>query len=333
MKRLSLACLFGLLTVLGGISANAQEMTLDSLVTGYDQKSLDSLARELSDFLDVFYKERSFFNFSLTAANGFYNFKTNNSIYLEAGTHLTLSPSIAYYNKSGFSFSASAYGLEKQRSTNFFQLAISPSYAYLKNRDFATGVAYTHYFTKDFLPFYTTPLNNEWYGWVTLKKWWLEPTLAFGYAMGTQTQIDQREKLILAQAAFPRHPLMMTESERDLALSLSLKHDFFVSHVISPNGFLMITPLLLVSSGTQNYGFNTSYTFNSEVLNSFLLGSENSSSSASSFGIRSWTFILSGDYSMSKFFIQPQVIMDYYLPDTEEKRFRCITALSAGVNF
>jgi hypothetical protein len=333
MKGLSLACVLALFSLFRDIPAQGQNLTLDSLMTGPERKSLDSLTRDLDDFLDYIYKEKSFFTFGMSAANGYYDFKTDNSAYLQAGNHLVLSPCLSYYHKSGFGFSASGYALDYRQTIEPYQLAISPSYAYLKSKDFATGIAYAHYFTKDQLPFYVTPLNNEWYGWVTLKKWWLEPTAAFGYAVGAQKRFQQEAEMVFDQAVFLRQERVPSIRIEDVALSFSLKHDFFLTHVMTEGGSMMVTPLLMLSSGTQNFGFNTSYTFNSHVINTFQLGSASTSATQNGFGLRSWTFILSGDYSLKGLFIQPQVVLDYYLADTNEKRFRYVTAITAGLNF
>jgi hypothetical protein len=338
MKGPCLACFFTMLAALGGTGkVQGQKITLDSLLTASDRKSLDSLAKDLNDFLDYYYKEKSFFSTSLTAANGYYDFNTNKSAYLQASSHLALSPSISYYHRTGFGLSASGFALDNFGSLDFYQCALSPSYAYLKSSVLAFGVGYTHYFTKKSLPFYTTPLNNEWYGWFTIKKWWLEPSVAFGYALGTKEQYSQRIALIDAQPTFRVRGEFGRSSTslavRDYALSFSLKHDFMFTHVFSAGGFLMITPLVVVGSGTQNFGFNTTYSVDPHVLNNFMLGSENSSATMNSFELRSWTFILTGDYSIHQFFLQPQIILDNYLADTNEKRFQVIAAISAGLNF
>ncbi len=338
MKGPCFACLLTVLAALGSTPcARGQNVTVDSLLSSYERKSLDSLAKDLNDFLDFYYKEKSFFSVSLTAANGYYDFNTNKSAYLQASGHLAISPSVSYYHRSGFGLSASGFGLDNHRSLDFYQLALSPSYAYLKSNVVSAGFGYTHYFTKNSLPFYTTPLNNEWYGWFTVKKWWLEPSVAFGYALGSQKQYSLRLAEIDAQQAFRLHgdfgQPTTSHAVRDYALSLSLKHDFLLMHALSQDGCLMISPMLIVGSGTQNFGFNTTYALDPHVINNFMLGSESNSATMNSFELRSWTFILTGDYSIHQFFLQPQLILDNYLADTNEKRFQFITAISAGLNF
>lgn len=334
MKRIPFACAILFFGIFAGPAAFAQQTNTDSLLTGLDKKTMDSLDRELEVLMKYFNKPVSFLSVSITAANGFYNFKTHNNDYLKSGTRLVISPSLAYYHKSGLGLSASGFGLNDSHTFDFYQWAVSPSFAYTSNKNFATGIAYTHYFTKDSLSFYTTPLNNEWYAWFTLRKGWLEPTLAFGYGRGTQKQYEKRYSLILAQWRLRRRNITQTThiTVQDYALSLSVKHNFIWSRVLTKKGSLLISPMLMLSGGTQNFGFNTTYTYNSYVINNFLLGNT-TTASRSGWALRSLSGMLYGDYSIGKFFIQPQVVLDYYLPETDESRLRCVAAVTLGVNF
>jgi hypothetical protein len=335
MKKMPLVLGISFIGIFAGLPAVAQETNTDSLLAGLDKKVLDSLDEELNALLKYFNKPVSFLSVNATAANGFYDFKTNNNNHLESGSRLVLSPSVAYYHKSGFGLSASGFALQNNNALHFYQWALSPSFAYLSNRHFSIGIAYTHYFTKDSLAFYTSPLNNEWYGWFTLKKGWLEPTLAFGYGWGSWQQYQKRYYMILAQWLLRRRNIIARNSHiavRDHALSVSVKHNFIWTHVLSKKGSLLLSPMLMLSGGTQSFGFNTTYSYNSHVINNFLLGNT-TTASKSGWALRSLSGMLYGDYSIGKFFIQPQIVMDYYLPETEENHLRCVVAVTAGVNF
>src|SRR5215510_3371012 len=127
------------------------------------------------------------------------------------------------------------YVVNDKENMNFYQFSLSPSFDYLKNKDLATGIAYTKFFTKDSLPFYTTPLQNELYGYFTYRKWWLKPTVALSYGWGSRTDYQEREELIqdlrLRRSGITR--INSKESISDFSVITSLRHDFYWLGVFS----------------------------------------------------------------------------------------------------
>src|SRR5438309_206904 len=61
---------------------------------------------------------------------------------------------------------------------------------------FITGLAFTRFFTKSNLAFYTSPLNNNLYAYFTYRHLWIKPSIALSYGWGSRTSYSEREDLI-----------------------------------------------------------------------------------------------------------------------------------------
>ena len=122
-----------------------------------------------------------------------------------------------------------------------------------------------------------------------------------------------------------------TESVRDLSVLLSVRKDIDFMDVFSSGDLFTITPVLAFSSGTQNFGLNTSFSSPSKRMNSFLPGNQYIQNK-NGFDSQSASAILRADYSIKKFFVQSQFLLDYYL-HAAPKRLNNAFAIIAGVNF
>src|SRR6185295_10269636 len=103
---------------------------------------------------------------------------------------------LGYYDASGFGFTTIGYIVKDDSKLNFYQFSISPSFDYLQNRNFAAGVSFTRFFTKDSLSFYTSPLQNELYGYFTYRKSWFRPAISVSYGWGSRSDYSKPEELI-----------------------------------------------------------------------------------------------------------------------------------------
>lgn len=325
-----------LVLVLAGPSLCAQDLLADSSLTESEKKFLDSLDKELTALMDAGKKPVSFVDLSITAASSYYDFKEPNTQTLSSSAQLTFLPSAAYYHKSGFALGGTACGIYESSHLNFYQFNLSPSFAYSRNKYFSTGIAYTHFFSKDSLGFYTTPINNELFFNASLKKGWLLPVVAVGYGWGTQA--SYRKEINYVKALRLRAILRYlnnhrNEKVRDLAISFSLKHNFTWHHVGFRKAFLLVTPQVMITAATQQFGFNTSDSYGSHLVTSNLLPSNKNLKNSTGLGWQSATFLLKADYSIRNFYIQPQFILDYYLPQTNDQRLRTIGGIMIGYNF
>lgn len=294
---------------------------------------LDSILNEMDDILDEMIGRRSFFTATIGAGTGYFNFKNYQAESFSSQRKLMLSPSVGFFHKSGFGLSATGYAVSEEK-LNFYQASITPSYDYIRPRQFSTGVGFTKYFTKDDLPFYSTPICNEISGYFSYKKSFIQPAVAFAYGWGSRTEYEEHKTDVYLMRRF-RNPRVITirneESVKDLSMLVSLRHDFDFRDVLFTGDLVSVTPVVVVSAGTQNFGLNTSFSSNSKRINNFLPGNQYIKDKTN-FDSQSASAIVRVDYSISKFFIQSQFLLDYFL-HSADKRLNNAFAVITGVNF
>ncbi len=280
----------------------------------------DELFQDFEAFMDSILTPKSYFMPSLSVSRGYFNFTSKDNDVLTATPKITFTPMLTYYNKSGIGISAAGYLVNDEQNMNLYQVSITPSFDYLQNHDLATGIAYTRFFSKDSLPFYTSPLKNEVYGYFTYRKWWMKPMIAVSYGWGSRTDYEKKEEFIQSLRLRPTGYTYVNtkESVSDFSVLASVRHDFYWLDVFTYNDHIRFTPQINFTSGTQKFGFNqTSNTYGTTLRSAtnVLYSSENIYlDDQLEFQPLSLTLFLRGEYSIGKFFIQPQFMIDYYFP-------------------
>ena len=301
----------------------------------------EMLMSDLESFLDSLLAPKSYFMANLAVGRGFYNFERKSSLYLETAKKLTYIPSLGYYDKSGFGITNIGFLMHDDVNMNFYQFAISPSYDFLKSKKMATGISYTRYFSKDSLPFYTSPLQNELYAYFTWRKLWVKPSVQLSYGWGTRKEYLEREEQINSLRLRPRGYTFInsTESISDFNVTGSLRKDFYWLNVFTYNDHIRFTPQASINFGTQKFGFNQSSITYAQLLRStgttanVIYNSENVYLYDNiKFQPLSWALFLKAEYSVGKFFIQPQFILDYYYP-AATNNFTTLFNVNLGVIF
>lgn len=333
-----------LLIVGTGYIASAQVTPRDSAIIAKEMAEMDTtldyeeLFRDFDAFMDSLLMPGSYLVASFSAGKGYYTFESKGSAFLTTTSKLTYTPTIGYYHKSGLGIAATGYMVDDGYNMNLYQGSFTGSYDYLKDRRLATGLAYTKFFTRDSLPFYTTPLQNELYGYFTWRQSWVRPTVAVSYGWGSRTDYSQRLTLIqdlrLRRRGFTY--INTEESISDFSVMGSVRHDFYWLDVITSKDHIRFTPQLTFTSGTQKFGFNQSMnTYGTSVRtgNNVLFNSDNFYlDDHLEFQPLSLTLFLRGEYSFGKFFIQPQLALDYYFP-VKEGNFNTLLSVNAGLVF
>lgn len=328
-----------------GFGAWSQQSSGDSVIAplkeviSSDTINYDDLFQDFDAFMDSILSPHSYFLGSLSVVKGYYNFQTkNNSSLIETSKKLNYSPTLGYYHKSGMGITSTGYIIHDGSNTNFYQFSVTPSFDYLHNKSFATGISFTKFITKDSLPFYTSPLQNELYAYFTYRKTWLRPTIAVSYGWGSRSDYMKRESVIqdirLRRRGFTY--INTEESVSDFSLMASVRHDFYWLDVFTFNDHIRLTPQLALTSGTQKFGFNQSSSTYATVVrtgSNVLYSTENVYlDDQLKFQPLSLTMYLRGEYSIGNFFIQPQLTFDYYFP-AATNNFNTVFSLNLGVMF
>jgi hypothetical protein len=329
--------------VSAGIAASAQSAPADTVIKHQKQVpaidtsiNYDDLFRDFDEFMDSILTPNSYFLASLSVSKNYYNFETKSSSLIESSQKITYSPTLGYYHKSGLGLTTTGLLVNDQKNLNFYQVSISPSFDYLKNKSLATGISFTRFVTKDSLPFYTTPLENELYAYFTYRKTWIRPTLALSYGWGSRSDYIKRETILqdvrLRRRGFTY--INTKESVRDFSLMAAVRHDFYWLNVLSHKDHIHFSPQLAFTSGTQKFGFNqSSSTYGTTIRTSsnVLYSTDNVYlDDKVKFQPLSLSLFLRGEYFIGKFFIQPQFVMDYYFPSTKDN-FTTLFSVTAGV--
>lgn len=298
----------------------------------------DELFQDFDAFMDSILSPHSYVLASLSMGKGYYNFERKNSSIVETAKKLTYSPTLGFYHKGGLGITGTGSIVDDGENMNFYQAAVTPSFDYLKNKSFATGISYTKFFTKKSLPFYTTPLQNELYAYFAYRKWWVRPMIAMSYGWGSRTDYIEREELIQDLRLRRRGFTYVNTEEKisDFSVMTSVRHDFYWLDVFTFKDHIRFTPQITFTSGTQKFGFNqSSNTYATVIRNnsSVLYSTENIYlDDEIKFQPLSLTMFLRGEYSIGKFFIQPQFTMDYYFPATSNN-FNSIFSINVGCMF
>jgi hypothetical protein len=328
-----------------GIAASAQTDPADTTIVPppdpvvFDTTiNYDELFQDFDAFMDSILSPNSYFLASVSAGKGYFNYESKTSSIIETSKKLTYQPTLGYYHRSGLGITATGSMVNDESKLNFYQFSLNPSFDYLKNRNFATGFSYTRFFTRDSLSFYTSPLQNELYAYFTYRKTWIRPSVAMSYGWGSRTDYQRREDLIQSLRLRPTGYTYINtnESISDFSLITSVRHDFYWLDVFTYNDHIRLTPTFSFTSGTQKFGFNQSSNTYATVLrtnNNVLYSTENMQlDNQLSFQPLSLAFSLKTEYTIGKFFIQPQFTVDYYFP-AERENLATLFAVNTGFIF
>jgi hypothetical protein len=340
-KKWSLILVF----YLAGITVFAQVNPGDTLLNKPEPPVIDTSINyadisfdELEEFLDSILSPHSYVLTAFSIQKGYYDYESKSDVFLKPIREITLTPAIGYYNKNGLGITGIGSFVNDQKNFRFYQLAVSPSYDYLENRNFAVGISYTRYFTKDSLPFYTSPLQNELYAYFNYRRLWFKPMIGVSYGWGSRSDYQDRQEYItslqLRRNGFTR--INTEESVSDFSVVASIRHDFYWLDVLTYNDHIRVSPQLTFTSGSQKFGFNqtsNSYATLQRSGANILYNSENVYlDSKLYFQPLDLTFYLKTEYSIGKFYIQPQLILDYYFPATDQQ-FTSLISVSGGFIF
>lgn len=327
--------LFFLLLLLAG-RAEAQTKKLDELLSsGNAHDVLDSLMIGFDDYLDSILRKQDHFHASMGVGSGLYSMETRSGSNYVNQSRIVLSPAVGFMHRSGFGVNAAAFIMADGPKITPYMGALIPSYDLLR-RSYSAGVSYSHYFVKDSLNFYTSPINHELYAYFTWKQWPVRPSIALSYGWGSEASYNRRKLQVQKNRRKSRTVTVIEkniEQVSDLSMIFSLRKDFNFFELISKRDMLSITPVMLVRGGTQQYGFNSTYSY--EVPGSVKvnnLPTNNSLSARSRFQPESAAIILRASYLHGNWIVQPQFLLDYYLTGAEAP-VTTAWSLTAGWSF
>ena len=309
------------------VPVSNNDLTVD---TSFDY---DELLNEMDIFLDSLLMPRSYFLASISAGSGYFNYSKRGK--LETVKKAVYTSTIGYYHKTGPGITISENIINDNQQLNLYQFSVSPSFDLIKNHSWIAGVSYTRYFSKDSLPFYVSPLQNEFNAYFLWRKSWVQPGITASYGWGSRSEYEKREKYIRLLRLRRLGYIFSTNTEEkvsDFSIAASVRHSFYKMHILSQKDYIKFTPQLTFSAGTQKFGFNrTTSAYSANVRNAVNLLYSTGDISVDKelkFQPLSLSLYLRPEYNFGKFFVQPQFILDYYFP---AENLAALFSINAGI--
>lgn len=301
--------------------------------TGDKEKNVLDTAAILKDLLyllDSAQQPASYALLSAGISNRLFSLR-NNQLNAKQSTTSTLvyTPSLGYFHKSGFSLSAGANLLnDAKKGFGATQYSLTPAFDLLGNEYIGLGISYSRYFIRDKYSVYASPIQSDLYAYASYKKYWLVPGIAAGYSTGDFKEIFTFRRLNEA-------PIIDTGTYRIKSFSLvtSVSHDFQWPAVFADGDALSFTPTLQLNFSSDSIK-TVSHTIGPNLLRFLSLRRRLPRLQGSnSFKAQSVALSMDLNYAVGNFTVLPQLYLDYYLPETDEKRFTQTFVLSVGYSF
>jgi len=294
---------------------------------------LDSMFKS-DEFVKLYMeKDRSYFDLSLKMGNGIFSAKNNAINAGQAQTNkLYYTPSVSYNHKSGLGISVNGSFASDNGSLRMYQYAVTPSYVF-SNKKFAAAVSYTRYIEGAYTAFQTNPFKNDLYASAVYKKTWIEPGLAVGFSFGKQTEYFDTAFWFFNRVVHIRDTI--TTRLGGLSATLSAGHHWDFYQLLGKKDAMQVQTSLLLSAGSQQWNITHSNSLITRrpLVQNYLKNRYGDGSSSSKFNIQSASFSAGITYYIGKFYLQPQIYFDYYLPPTTEKRLTSLFSATAGFYF
>lgn len=309
----------------------------DSL-TIEERRILDSMFRN-DEFIKLMMgKEKSYIDLGIGMGNTVFSLKNNALNAGQAQTNkLYYTPSVGYFHKSGLAISINGYLATDEGKLKMYQWAISPSYTFI-NKKITAGISYTRFIRGSEASFDMSPFKNDFYASVVYKKTWIQPGLAAGYSFGKQTEYYDSAFWFSPQP--PANPRVIylrdtiTTKISGFSLTLSASHTWSFWELLHKQDGLQLRPAFMLNAASQHWNTTHSsrlFTHFPRLAN-YLKRRFGDGSGSDKFNLQSLAFAGSVSYFFGKFYLLPQLYLDYYLPSTTEKRLTALFSLTAGVS-
>jgi hypothetical protein len=328
-KTMHKICISGLFFLLFATAATAQTTTgaaaLDSLL------QQDAFAQLLDSMGAP--KPKSSVDINVGIGNRLFSLNNKTLTADQANVNkLIFTPSVSYFHKSGFGIGLTTFLGSDNGSMALFQTGISPSYDY-SGKKVSAGISYTRYLLNKSLSVSASPFQNDLYVYVNASKGLLQPGLALGYASGKFTEYT--DSLRIRPAPLP--PIRIKDTTvyklQDWSVIASVKHDFTWYGLLHKNDGLLLSPQLMLIAGSQKYATKSSTVAIIRRQNSPLrLRNSSSSVDQTKFALQSAALSIDMDYGIGKWYLRPQLYLDYYLQATTDKRLTTTFSCTVGVS-
>lgn len=319
----------------------------------------DSIEKAVDEFLallDSANKPRSYWQLSLGASNT--QFSINNvALNAQQVTKgVTLIPTIAYFDKSGLSLTYNNFISLNNINSGLVQHAITPAFDFNFNKAFDFGFSYTRFIGNKNFGSISSPYQNDIYSYLQYNKWGVQPSLSLGYSTGKFSEFSRTDTFAVVQRPFrPDTTIKYSINDtlrvklRDFSVTLAAQKQFVFESSKEEN-YITFTPsfLLFFARNTYDVEYTSTSVFSPstrlflqnrpqlrdalvrQIRSSFPgLNQTRNFLNTTSFQLQSLGLSLDAAFYFGKFYLNPQVYLDYYLPESDQK-FTAFFTLHAG---
>ena len=302
------------------------------------EKDSIELEDQLRQLLGTEEKSVSYFYASIGLGNRLYSVKNKALNANQSNAAVAVySPSLSYFNKTGFGISAGANLLNDSKQFGVNQYSLSPSFDLVGNKNISLGISFTHYFVKDKYSTFSSSVQNDLFTSFSYKKAWLQPGIALGYSSGEYGETKNKDSII---GGVKRHFYdTLNVTSNSFYTMLSVQHQFDWYSVFKKSDGLSFSPSLMVNAGSGSS--TTTHLTNApppgpggdEVFKAVNRKGRAPRVQTSKFQMQSIGLNLDLNYSIGNFNIEPQLYLDYYVRSTDTKRTTAIFMLNVGYTF
>jgi len=269
---------------------------------------------------------------NLGIGNRLYSIKNNALNAYQSSNKLIYSPSVGYTHKSGLGLTTGANLLNEGNGIAVSQYSVSPSFGLVGNENIDFSISYTHYFVKNKFSPFSSPIQNDFYTSFSYLKSWFQPGVAVGFSNGEYKDARYKDTVI---AGINRSFYdSVTYKLNAFSLMFTLGHQFLWYEVLDQADGLALTPTLMVNAGSGK----TAISHNTNAINLFRILNKRGKITRLQefdFAVQSIGLNIDMRYMIGKFYLQPQLYFDYYLPalDADSKRFSQLFTFNLGYTF
>ncbi len=297
---------------------------------GQTTEMKDSLSENISDTSSD--ETSSYFQVGTGIGNEMYSAKNHALNAKQVSPTLVYTPTVGYYNKSGFNIVANSYVIRDPNRFGANQYSVTPGFETQDKSTWDFLISYTRYFVNNEYDIYSSPIQNDFYTSLVYKKNWLEPGIALGYSSGVSKEVIHFDTTI---NKIKRKLYDSVSNNLNLFTSiLTVQHDFSWHKIFSRSDSLVFSPILMLNYESSNTTVDNNDNV-AALLSSTLTKAQIKSTRTAltkkirkltkvqntTFSLESASMDLQAAYTIGNFSIEPDIYFDYYLPQTTQKRF------------
>ncbi|MFM6924977.1 MAG: hypothetical protein ACKOU7_05700 [Ferruginibacter sp.] len=304
-----------------------------------DNRLLDSMFKN-DAFINMMKKDKNYLDISLGIGNGEFSAHNNAANATGVDKQLVYTPGITYRLKNGLSFGVSAFITgDSSGKAEIYQTGLTAGYDYYGSTIYAGG-SYTRYLSNQDKYNSKSIYQNDLSAYVKLAKGLFQPGIMLGYVDGKYKEMNYvtfKRTIHLPNPPPNGRDTIITINGKDstdnktsyFSVAATVGHDFYFYNVLSKKDELDFIPTLMLNMGSDKL----SQTHTNRIFDRPAFSNRKKSDYSNKFQLQSIAASLDLTYMIKKFFIQPVLYLDYYLPETTENRFSAIFSINTGFSF